>query len=89
MSDTCKPHYDASAGSSSGKSLKPDSDRPTIEQVAWVFAKLNESINNGGCSFRYLIYDLMGFGPEAYAPLYIAGGMNLTNLIVESVEGGK
>ncbi len=30
-------------------------------------------------SFRYLIYDRLGFGPEAYVPLYNAGGMTITN----------
>lgn len=41
----------------------------TVEQVAWVFRKIVENAKVGG-SFRYLIYDLMDFGPEAYFPLY-------------------
>lgn len=32
-----------------------------------------------GGSFRHLIYDRLGFGPEAYTPLYLAGGMDFTN----------
>lgn len=32
-----------------------------------------------GGSFRALIYHRMGFGPEAYAPLYSAGGMFFSN----------
>ena len=36
-------------------------------------------VGSHGCSFRYFIYDMLGFGPEAYVPLYIAGGMEITN----------
>lgn len=32
-----------------------------------------------GGSFRYLIYERLGFGPEAYVPMYEAGGMEFTN----------
>jgi len=32
-----------------------------------------------GGSFRYFIYDRLGFGPEAYSSLYMAGGMAFTN----------
>ena len=53
-------------------------DKPTIEQVAWVFEKIVENANVKG-SYRHLIYDCMGFDPEAYTPLYIAGGMFITN----------
>jgi len=53
-------------------------DKPTIEQVAWVFEKIVENADVKG-SYRHLIYDCMGFGPEAYAPLYRAGGMFITN----------
>ena len=56
--------------------------KPTINQVAWVFAHLNDGIDKIG-SFRYTIYDRMGFGPEAYMPLYCAGGMNITNAFCE------
>jgi len=31
------------------------------------------------CSFRYFIYDVLGFEPNAYVPLYLAGGMEITN----------
>jgi hypothetical protein len=46
--------------------------------TAWVFEKIMEHANNPG-SFRYLIYDRLGFGPDAYVPLYNAGGMEITN----------
>jgi len=46
--------------------------------TAWVFRNIVEHGDNPG-SFRYLIYDRMGFGPDAYIPLYEAGGMTITN----------
>ena len=46
--------------------------------TAWVFQKIVEHGDNPG-SFRYLIYDRMGFGPDAYIPLYEAGGMTISN----------
>ncbi len=50
--------------------------KPTLEQVAWIFEQINE---NAGGSFRKLIYDRLGFGPNAYSELYAAGGQNITN----------
>lgn len=46
--------------------------------VAWVFKHIVDHATEGG-SFRYLIYDRLGFGPEAYVPLYQAGGMTISN----------
>lgn len=46
--------------------------------TAWVFEKIVEHANDPG-SFRYLIYDRMGFNADAYVPLYEAGGMTITN----------
>lgn len=57
-------------------------EKPTIEQTAWVFDKLCEHLHEGG-TFRYLIYDRLGYGPEAYQPLYEAGGMVLSNAIFD------
>lgn len=56
-------------------------DKPTIEQVAWVFKHMADQLQEGG-SFRYLIYTRMGYGPEAYLPLYEAGGMEITNALM-------
>lgn len=53
-------------------------DKPSIEQVAWVFKHLKDHLTQGG-SFRYLIYDRLGFGPESYLPLYEHGGMAISN----------
>jgi len=46
--------------------------------TAWVFRNIVEHAMQGG-SYRYLIYDRLGFGPEAYVPLYDAGGMEISN----------
>lgn len=49
-----------------------------LEIAAWVISKIDEHGLAPG-SFRYLIYDRLGFGPDAYVPLFEAGGMNITN----------
>jgi hypothetical protein len=53
---------------------------PTLKLAvtAWVMKNIVEHAKEGG-SFRYLIYDRLGFGPEAYVPLYTAGGMEISN----------
>lgn len=43
----------------------------------WVMDNLVEHAQDGG-SYRYLIYDRLGFGPEAYAPL-CSSGMTISN----------
>lgn len=53
-------------------------EKPTVEQVAWVFKKIVENDKKNG-TFRYLIYDTMGFDENAYYELYTAGGMYITN----------
>ena len=46
--------------------------------TAWVFKNVVDQAREGG-SFRYLIYDRLGFGMDAYVPLYMAGGMTISN----------
>lgn len=46
--------------------------------TAWVFRNIVDHAMQGG-SYRYLIYDRLGFGTEAYIPLYDAGGMEISN----------
>lgn len=46
--------------------------------TAWVFRNIVDHAMEGG-SYRYLIYNRLGFGPEAYVPLYDAGGMEISN----------
>lgn len=60
-------------------------ERPTIEQVAWVFERLREHLREPG-TFRHLIYDRLGFDYDAYTPLFLAGGMDISNAFVE-LEG--
>ena len=43
----------------------------------WVFKHIVEHAKEGG-SYRYLIYDRLGFGPEAYAPL-CSDGLTISN----------
>jgi len=52
--------------------------RDKVNIVAWTIRKIVEHAREGG-SFRYLIYDRMGFEPDAYAVLYDAGGMEISN----------
>ena len=58
-------------------------ERPTIEQTSWVFERLADNLLCPG-SFRKVIYDRMGYGPDAYSPLYLAGGMSITNASIEA-----
>lgn len=46
--------------------------------TAWVMKKIVEHGKEPG-SFRYLIYERMGFDMDAYVPLYLAGGMTISN----------
>src|SRR6266853_3187229 len=46
--------------------------------TAQVFKAIVKDATEGG-SFRYLIYERLGFGPESYIPLYDAGGMTISN----------
>lgn len=52
--------------------------RPSIEQVAWVMRHIRDHFREGG-TFRYLIYDRMGFDGKAYHALYVAGGLEISN----------
>lgn len=52
-----------------------------LEQTKKVFDAINGIIETGSCSYRYLIYDLLGFEPEDYSDLI--SGMNITNYFVE------
>lgn len=59
--------------------LAEECDEETkLAVTAWVFRNIVDHAREGG-SYRYLIYDRLGFGPEAYVPLYNAGGMTISN----------
>jgi hypothetical protein len=70
MNDVSKIDYD--------KLVEKYDYQTKLDIAAWVISKIDEHGTNPG-SFRYLIYQLLGFGPDAYVPLYEAGGMNITN----------
>lgn len=46
--------------------------------AAWVFDHIVKHAKEGG-TFRYLIYNRLGFKQDAYAPLYMSGGMVISN----------
>lgn len=54
----------------------PDETRLAV--AAWVFKAIVDHAREGG-TFRTLIYGRLGFGPDAYTPLYMAGGMDISN----------
>ena len=60
-------------------------NKPSKEQVAWVFKHLCDAMKEPG-TFRYLIYNRMGFPKESYSDLYHAGGMTLTNTFADLGE---
>jgi hypothetical protein len=49
-----------------------------IECYADCVRHIVDHMREGG-SYRVLIYERFGFGPEAYTPIYLAGGMTLSN----------
>ena len=59
------------------ETLKEVSDEHKLAVTQWVFKHIVEHAQEGG-SYRYLIYDRLGFGPEAYAPL-CSDGMTISN----------
>ena len=64
--------------------------------TAWVMKNILDHANEGG-SYRDLIYNRLGFKTDAYAPLLVAGGLEISNefdtermkLIKESVRNEK
>ena len=55
-----------------------------LDQTKKVFETLENILNTESCSYRYLIYDLLGFKKENYIDLI--AGMSITNAIVELEE---
>ena len=56
-----------------------------LDQTKKVFDTLAELISkNKTCTYRYLIYDLLGFDAENYAELM--SGLTITNALVEKEE---
>ena len=55
-----------------------------LDQTKKVFEALEQVIKTGSCSYRYLIYDMLGFSPIHYQDLI--SGLTITNAIVELEE---
>ena len=49
-----------------------------LAATAHVFENICDHARSNG-TFRYLIYDRLGFGPDAYTVLLGAGGMNISD----------
>ena len=57
------------------------SDEAYLALLLKIFEAIYDEIEEGG-SYRYLIYDRLGLGPDAYQALYPVG-MNITNALFE------
>mgnify|MGYP003300580292 CR=1 FL=1 len=67
------------------KDLQEENERLKLNQTKKVFDTIAELIKNGEtCSYRYLIYDLLGFQEKDYADLM--GGLAITNMLVDYEE---
>jgi FtsZ-binding cell division protein ZapB len=62
--------------------LRAQVGKPTIEQVAWIAKCICQNADEQG-TFRHLIYDIMGYGGEAYQPLCEAGLLRINNSMTE------
>lgn len=89
------PEYDSDAGPYATReeaqdwieSIRPEPAVP-LDAAKAIFRAIAEHIHEPG-TFRYLVYDRLGFGPRAYEPLYRAGGMKISNLCVDAEIDAK
>lgn len=57
------------------------------EEQLWVFCAITRRMSdaylgeNGGCSYRRFLYDVMDWGPEAYASAQCSGFLDIHNSI--------
>lgn len=58
--------------------LKTVSYEQKLAVTSFVFDNIWQHALEGG-SFRYLIYERLGFNPDAYVPLYHSNGLNISN----------
>lgn len=62
----------------------------TAEQQLDAFCAVVRRIHRGDVelqgSYRYVLYDVFGFGPEAYVPAQCAGYLELHNLIYDGLR---
>lgn len=64
-------------------------DQLTHSQQLAATAYVFRQITWGPQSFRHLIYDQLGFGPDAYALLLGEGGMAITNTMHDAYNTEK
>lgn len=55
-----------------------------LDQTKKVLDTIATLIKDGGCSYRCLIYDLLGFKTDAYVPLI--SGLAVTNMLCDYEE---
>jgi len=60
------------------ETLEQTSYETKLAITAWVFRNLVAHAKEGG-SYRYLIYDRLGFDADAYGILQTAGGLTISN----------
>lgn len=62
----------------------------TKEQQLMAFCAISRRIYDGeikqGGTYRYVLYDVFGFGPEAYVPAQCAGYLSIHNAIYTGKE---
>lgn len=46
--------------------------------ACWVIKHIVDHAREGG-TYRYLIYDRLGFGPDAYVPMQLSGALTISN----------
>ena len=56
------------------------SNNQRIASTMIIFEAIRDHIKQGG-TYRYLIYDRLGFDLDAYVPLYSSGGLTISNFI--------
>lgn len=67
------------------RQVREDADLIQTKKVFDVLSNL--IMKKESCSYRYLIYDLLGFDKSAYEPLL--SGMTITNLLVDTFKDDK
>jgi len=58
-------------------------NKPTVEQVAWVFKHLCDHLDNPG-TCRHLIYERLGFEPKDYGVLCESGAQAIANALFDA-----
>jgi hypothetical protein len=63
-------------------------EKPTMQQIAWVFRHITDNAIKEEGTFRHLIYDRMGLNSDAYQLLYESGGMAINNGLLKQYHEG-